>query len=152
MVDFWYNYNMLITFFNFRTLFSKFNDSVTTRYYTISVSQTSIKLDYHPQELQVADGENMFRSVTAGTLEDIDLSIFWHHITVTVYMEDVTYYINGSVVSTSTLEAPIADGPGYVYLGEVSSGIYLCYKLFISYSLVQSYIFMYSYNRHYRKF
>ena len=121
---------LIATFFNFRTLFSKFNDSVATRYYTISVSQSSIKLDYHPQGLQVADGENMFRSVNTGTLEDIDLSTFWHHITVTIYMEDVTYYINGSVVSTSTLEAPIADGPGYVYLGEASPGIY-SYLLFI---------------------
>ena len=69
----------------------------------------------------MADGENMFRSVNSGVL-NIDLS-FWHHVTVTVYMEDVTYYINGSVVSTSTLEAPIADGPGFVYLGEASPGM-----------------------------
>ena len=41
-------------------------------------------------------------------------------------MEDVTYYINGSVVGTSTLEAPIADGPGLVYLGEASPGRHLC--------------------------
>lgn len=111
----------------FRTLFSKSNDSVGIRYYTISISQTSIRLDYHPQGLQVEDGENMFRSVNSDVL-DIDTS-YWHHITVTVYMEDVTYYINESVVSTSTLEAPIADGPGSVYLGEASPGI-LHYKYF----------------------
>ena len=114
----------MITFnyFSFRTLFSKSNDSVAIRYYTISVSQTSIKLDYHPQGLQVNDGENMFRSVDSGIL-NVDFS-FWQHVTVTVYMHDVAYYINGSVVSTSTLEAPIADGPGFVYLGEeASSGI-----------------------------
>lgn len=75
------------------------------------------------------DGENMFRSVNSGVL-DIDIS-FWHHVTVTVYMEDVTYYINGSVVSTSTLEAPIADGPGFVYLGEASPGKAINYGLFV---------------------
>ena len=77
----------------------------------------------------MADGENMFRSVDSGEL-NVDLS-FWHHVTVTVYMEDVTYYINGSVVSTSTLEAPIADGPGSVYLGEASPGMAINYILFV---------------------
>lgn len=111
----------------FRTLFSKSNDSDGIRYYTISISPTNIRLDYHPQGLQVANGENMFRSVNSGIL-NID-RYFWHHITLTVYMEDVTYYINGSVVSTSTLEAPIADGPGLVYLGEASPGS-LCWLFF----------------------
>ena len=78
----------------------------------------------------MADGENMFRSVNSGVL-NIDL-FFWHHITVTVYMEDVTYYINGSVVSTNTLEAPIADGPGFVYLGQASPGTVINNGLFLS--------------------
>ena len=47
-------------------------------------------------------------------------------------MEDVTYYINGSVVGTSTLEAPIADGPGLVYLGEASPGRHLHYNIIIN--------------------
>ena len=112
-------------------MFSKSNDSAAIRYYTISISQTSIQLDYRPEGLQVADGESLFRSVNSGIL-NIDLS-FWHHITVTVYMEDVTYYINGSVVSTSTLEAPIADGPGFVYLGEASPGMITCSHVAIQY-------------------
>ena len=101
----------------FSTLISRSNVTTDTNYFIITISQTVIRLYYHPQESSAA-----LRSVDTGVL-DLDLSAFWNHVTITVYLEDVTYYINGSVVGTSTLDSPIADGPSLIYLGEVTPGM-----------------------------
>ena len=94
-------YELSLLFFH-STLISKSSSDGTTRNYAITVSQTTITLDYLPNTLSSG-----FRSVSVTELT-LDAER-WHHIVVTVFDTQAAFYINGSFVGGQTLVGSIVD-------------------------------------------
>ena len=47
---------------------------------------------------------------------------YWHHLAVTIYDEDLAFYVNGTVVSVERLEGIIVDNPNRdIKLGQIDT-------------------------------
>lgn len=95
-----------LTFAPCSTLISKSSSDGLERNYALTVSETSLTLDYLPQSLS-SSGSQRYRSVVVDGLV-LDASS-WHHIAVTVFAEDAVFYVNGGVSGVRALEASIRD-------------------------------------------
>ena len=57
---------------------------------------------------------------------NVDLSPnYYHHIAVTVYLEDFALYINGSVINATGLDGSISDAVQPVQIGALPQGEFL---------------------------
>lgn len=109
-----------LSFFPASTLLSKSSPDGLERNYVLTVSESTISLDYLPSTLDVSSllpGDERYRTVS---VDSLSLSPdYWHHIAVTVYREDAALYINGTVVSAKSLEGEMVDdSTRNVYLGQ----------------------------------
>ena len=121
--------NPTFSFPSYSTLISKSNSDGSTRNYAITVSQTTITLDYLPSTFTSG-----FRSVSLAGLS-LDPGS-WHHIVVTAVGTVASFYVNGSFTGGQSLVGSIVDDPNrnillgqlfpckfqLVYLGEVKGG------------------------------
>ena len=104
----------------FRTLISKATSDGLERNYVLTVSESTISLDYLPDTL--ASGTQRYRNANVSSLTFDPTQ--WHHITVTVYAQDAVFYVNGSVVSVQALAGRIVDDVTRdVLLGQLAPGL-----------------------------
>ena len=103
---------------NIRSLISKSISDGTDRTYAISITESSLTFNYHPNTL--ISGYS-----TLSITDSVDLSSdYWHHIAITVYQNDFAFYINGSIVNATGLVSSITDSTNTVYLGQIAPGTY----------------------------
>ena len=86
----------------YSTLISKSSSDGTTRNYAITISQTTITLDYLPSTFTSG-----FMSVSLTGLS-LD-SGSWHHIVITAVGTIASFYINGSFVGGQSLVGSVLD-------------------------------------------
>ena len=98
----------------FRVLISKVLNSRGLNY-AVAVNATSVTLQY----LIVGASDVTFLTISSLQLDQK----YWQHISVTVFAEDVAFYVNGSLVGASSLERPILDElNGDIKLGVAREG------------------------------
>ena len=57
------------------------------------------------------------------TVKNLDLiSNYWHHISIAVYDDDFSLYINGTVVNATGIDGAITESSNTVYLGQTAPG------------------------------
>ena len=114
-------------FLFYSTLISKSNSGGTTRNYAITVSHTTITLDYLPSTFTSDSG---FRNVSLPGLS-LDPGS-WHHIVVTAVDTIASFYINGSFVGGQSLVGSIMDDPnrdilvGQLFTCKLPTLLFLC--------------------------
>lgn len=102
--------------FTCSTLISKSSSDGTIRNYAITITQSSITLDYLPSTMSSG-----FSSVS---LTGLSLEAGrWHHIVVTAVSTRSSFYVNGSFVGGQTLLGSIVDSPNRdILLGQLFDG------------------------------
>ena len=108
-----------------RTLISKSSSDADSieRNYVVSVDDDRLTFDYLPDTLDLSSlpaGSQRYRTVIVDGL--LLPAGVWHHIAVTVYAEDATVYVNGSVEGAEALEGKMIDANRSVLLGQTSQG------------------------------
>ena len=102
-------------FFLLSTLLSKASDNASERSFVITISQDTFTFDYQPSTSM--DGQYASFDVS------VDLSPnYYHHIAVTVYLEDFALYINGSAVNVTGLDGSINDAVQPIRVGSLPQG------------------------------
>lgn len=78
--------------------------------YAVAASKSSIVLYY-------------LSSYSAGPVGSLSLTPgYWHHITVTAYQQDVSFYVNGTFVYAVGLGSSVVDQSGDILIGQGYGG------------------------------
>ena len=96
------------------------------------MDESSLTFDYLPDTLDISSlpvGSQRYRTVLVDGLS-LPASV-WHHVTVTVYAEDATVYINGTAEGVAALEGRMVDTNRSVLLGQSSEGKTLPIQLYL---------------------
>ena len=79
--------------------------------------------DYLPDTIDISslpEGSQRYRTII---FDDLSLPAgIWHHIAITVYAEDASVYVNGSVAGVQALEGMMVDADRTLLLGVTSDG------------------------------
>ncbi len=104
------------------TLISKSNSDSSERNYAVSISETSITLDYLHASVPPTNAQR-FSTVSIEGANVLFDPTHWHLVTVTVYDVDAVFYVNESVVGVRVLNGRIQDTVMRdVLLGQLSPG------------------------------
>ena len=110
--------------------------------YAIAASKSSIVLYY-------------LSSYSAGPVGSLSLTPgYWHHITVTAYQQDVSFYVNGTFVYAIGLGNSIVDQSGDILIGQGYGGkglllVFCCLIITLASTVVHAMMMRMHYHVHY---
>lgn len=87
----------------------------------------TLVFDYLPDTLDLSslpEGSQQYRTVM---VDGLTLSPgVWHHVAVTVFAEDLSVYVNGTVEGVVSLEGKMVDSNQTLLLGQTLTGMTTC--------------------------